>query len=613
MTFQVQATKLLLFVIMFRNVGVIEGMEYNPAQKMESKCRLHYTRPCESPRANGCGSLIPETDQVALQYQYGKSLIQSLVKPEVAVFDLKPLIDKLTLQDRQEIIKAAEHYNFDWILRTACDSYAQSLTSDTVMQSLFKDNAFAQAALEISPGAQSCIVKNLNGSFKKVLERLFLVSQRTAHRLYTLSPDRKERQDTVIMQTGSSDVLCIRRDFFRNQAVIPLIAMGLDNKYTHELDQSRMAAYVEKAQQQAATKNKCTYFDGRAYLLSQDGSFILGFTGNDQHDIDTIALLNRTPDENFECVKAFHLESGILAHRYILDKHESVKNIPLCTVLYDIQKSFAIHPYERVAAYIDDKHTTHLIDFTTGQVRPLCMDGNALAIAWSPNGNLIASSTTDGRLRIRSYPDNLVVKVWNYGNPIHKILWSGDGSKILLMNDKTIGLINVDFGFFLSSYNSNQQIIQATLSDDATRILLATEDGTIHFWDGLSADCIHTLTLDNAKVIALQLSPDACHASITCEQNGNVILYLWHIQTGVCVSYNEISENSFSALCGQLISGRASLEKLSLPQMILAVAAAKSQERNLFSLSSSHYLASHLAALVPELKKIIEGKIFVKQ
>ena len=618
MKMQVRGNLLLPLVIVLSTGWIIESMELNE-QKKEFRRRFSYSRPDGISRTVEQMSLAPNSDQYAVQYQHGMSLIHMLMEGKTTVSAIRTRMSQLSLQDQQEIIKTTGNCRLDWMFGIACDSYAGTIARDDVMQFLFDDSNAAQTALQMGPRADRYLASKLHETFKGQIDRLAFVSQRGGHRLYNLSVDAHKCQDAFIMLPAlSDDIVCIQRDFTgksccpAQSVVLPLLVSSSRNRGFQVFDPVMLSHFIEQARQPGDPATKSRYFDGRAYQISHDGSFMLGFAETRLHDIDTIILFDRTPDNKFEPLKAISLSHGILTRLYALDKHETVKGIPLCAVLYDIQTSFAIRPYERMAACIDTMGNIQLINLNSGFISQLTTGGNALALGWSPDGKSIAWSTADGKLRIKRLDGGTIEKDCGSDHQIRKIQWGVDGSKILLVTPSYVELIRVADGSIVGRYGAAQAIVQATLSDDATKILIASADKNISFWDVSSHACIQKAKLDNAYIIEIQLSPDGRYASFTCEQKGSAVFYIWHLEHNMCVEYHDINETSLPMITAELRSGWPSCKMLSLPQMMLFVATCKAQGNKTFSVARTHYLTAQFAALAPHLKKSIESKIVIK-
>ena len=577
-----------LFVSLFIMMGCglsLEAMEPKSDRKIKSKHSFVYTRPDGTSRCVFSG---PDTSTVqrAPQPKAGISFIHEAMRGGLTASAIEQRMCQIPLHDQQDIIKTAESADLKWLAAVACKAYAQTIARDEVMQSLFASSDAAQAALEMGLSSGTSIAQQLNETFKEQIDRLALVSGRQEHRLYNVSVYPGQRQDAFIMQPSfSDDVVSIQRDYRGNRGhcdasfIAPLVVHNSSSQMNQLLDQDNILCCLQRANKPHNTSAMAGYFDGRIFKLSRDGSWMLGLCATGKHDLDTLVLFGRTADNKFKSVKAVNLDHGILTQLHILDKHEVVKGIALCGVFYDVQTSFAIRPNVHEVAYIDTRHNVCIIDLATGQISQVTTEGNVLALAWSPDGNSLAFSTSTGKLIVRIGHGVTFEKDWGSHYQIHKLQWSSDGSQILLMTDSCVELIRRSDGNTIGRYGESQAIVQATLSDDATKILIASADKTISLWDVPSRACIWSNKLVNAHVIAVQLSPDSRYASMTAEQNGTVGLFVWDIQHNSCVKYNKINEINLSELTARLKSGWPSYKTLSLPQMMLFLAAAKARDK----------------------------------
>lgn len=607
MKLYIDEKKILFFIIIF-NFGIfLKAMESELAQDTRST-RGYEERKIAAPAAASPRlSLSP----VNPDFQHGMFLIKSTVGDETDDHILKSKISLLPGPDQKEMIRTAQHYNFDWVLNIACAAYADTLARDNVLHAIMSRSDLAQDAVSIDKRPEMLIVKYFNRAYKDVLVKILFSSHRTPHRIYTLSPRSEDRREAFIVPAwAAGDLVSIERDFLHPEGVAQLVIKSECCKKPTVIDQEQLLGTMGMTLCQVQQSQSHTYFNGRTYQLSPDGSFLLAFSGS-QENIDMLIFLERRTDNAFENKIAICLSRPVLTNIYSIFKPQEIKGFPVGTILYDIDTTFAIRPLTKMATYIDTSHKIHMVNFNTGKILPVETEGDAMALGWSPDGIYLAYSTVDAHLRVRGFDSSFFKKDYEFSNQIHKIQWSPDGSKLLLMTRKEVILLNIVDGQILAMFHNENPIVQAVLSDDATKIMMATREGTVSFWDVQSKSCYQTRTFDRAQIISLQLSPDANYASITCEHNGNVSMYVWNIEKKICIEFNTINESTLPMLHKKLLSGMPNLASLSLPKMLLALAAASSFKKNVYVLAKNHYLYAYLTTLTLPLKKVIESKISI--
>lgn len=153
-----------------------------------------------------------------------------------------------------------------------------------------------------------------------------------------------------------------------------------------------------------------------------------------------------------------------------------------------------------------------------GNIRLWSLDGTAidtlecngnplLDIDFSPDGSKIVAVDSDGSLHLWG-SDGTFDKTWQAHNqPTRAVAFSPQGDLIATASeDATVKIWNLD-GELVNNLNGDIGGFQALLWTDAGQIIAGDEQGQIYLWEA-SGRAITTLTAQRSAVTALDVSPD---------------------------------------------------------------------------------------------------------
>ena len=161
--------------------------------------------------------------------------------------------------------------------------------------------------------------------------------------------------------------------------------------------------------------------------------------------------------------------------------------------------------------------------------------GGALSVAFSPDGNDLATSDINGTIQFWQVADGKQrLTCEGYGSWMCFIAFSPDGRLLASASeDHTVKLWNTSSGKCLYSFAGHQSWVWS-IAFSATGQLLATasEDQTIRIWSLRSNRCLKVLTGHNSWVCSVAFSP---HSNLLASAGDDHLLRLWNAHTGECL------------------------------------------------------------------------------
>ena len=180
----------------------------------------------------------------------------------------------------------------------------------------------------------------------------------------------------------------------------------------------------------------------------------------------------------------------------------------------------------------------NLVSELTGHI------GNVTQVHFSPDGEYIATASTDRTGRLWDKEGNLIATLEGHTAKVNAIAFTTNGQFILTASDDRTARLWDSTGRYLTSLRGHTDAITfATFSSDNQRILTASDDGTVRLWDtdgnfiisledhvngimtaSFSVDLSHIFTLDNRGMARLW------------DYEGNPIRYVGHSIRGANIS-----------------------------------------------------------------------------
>jgi WD40 repeat protein len=154
------------------------------------------------------------------------------------------------------------------------------------------------------------------------------------------------------------------------------------------------------------------------------------------------------------------------------------------------------------------------------------------AVAFSPDGKLVASSGHDGKIKLWNLSERREASVWAHGSVVRSLAWSPDG-KVLATgaDDGTVKLWDFVTRREIRSFPSIQgtHIGAVAFSPDGRLLATGGGDGKISLWDWEHNSSV--ATLEGHPVGALVFSPDGKTLASASGWSRDRAIWLWDVAT----------------------------------------------------------------------------------
>ncbi|MBD2099307.1 NB-ARC domain-containing protein [Leptolyngbya sp. FACHB-261] len=162
--------------------------------------------------------------------------------------------------------------------------------------------------------------------------------------------------------------------------------------------------------------------------------------------------------------------------------------------------------------------------------------GGVVSVAFSPDGQLLASSDTSGEIHIwQASNGQQLVACKGHSHWAWAIAFSPDGQWLAsAADDYSVKLWDVRTGECLRTYEGHTYSVNTIVfSPDGQMLASSSQDATIRLWNVSAAEpaCIRTLQGHEGRVWSLAFSPDGRTLASGSE---DLTIKLWDIATGDC-------------------------------------------------------------------------------
>jgi len=175
--------------------------------------------------------------------------------------------------------------------------------------------------------------------------------------------------------------------------------------------------------------------------------------------------------------------------------------------------------------------------------------GWVVALAFSPDGQVLASGSRDGTIRLWTVQTGQCIKTlrghtnWVQSVAFSPIFSPGDSPENSSSNsqeaglclasgsyDHTIRVWDVETGDLLNEFTDHtDSVFAVAFGRDRNTLVSSSGDHTVRVWNTHTGQCIKVLSIKTNWVQAMALSPDGCTLAVGCDRNS---VQLWNIETG---------------------------------------------------------------------------------
>jgi WD40 repeat protein/serine/threonine protein kinase len=148
------------------------------------------------------------------------------------------------------------------------------------------------------------------------------------------------------------------------------------------------------------------------------------------------------------------------------------------------------------------------------------------AVAFSPDGNTIASGDKRGKVTVRDTNTGAVRFEVPHGQYVFAVAFSPDGRQLATASsDKTIQILDAADGKLINTLNGHTEgVLSVRFSPDGAQLVSGAYDNTARIWDVVTGTELQTLKGHNGWVWAAEFSPDGKRI-VTAGQDGKAIIW----------------------------------------------------------------------------------------
>jgi len=149
------------------------------------------------------------------------------------------------------------------------------------------------------------------------------------------------------------------------------------------------------------------------------------------------------------------------------------------------------------------------------------------ALAWSPDGNKLASAGADCQVCIwQALTGKTIFTYQKHTGSVHALAWSPDSKHVAsASNDHTVQIWQADSGKSFSTYQEHKRWVHALAWSPNTRLIASGDaSGQIHLWNPRSGQRQFIYQQHHASIHALAFSPDSTLIA-SADENGEI--HVW--------------------------------------------------------------------------------------
>ncbi len=179
-----------------------------------------------------------------------------------------------------------------------------------------------------------------------------------------------------------------------------------------------------------------------------------------------------------------------------------------------------------------ETQTTHRLRQTLESVRECNRlagdDGWVLGVSFSPDGQMLASSSEDGTVKLWRIDGSRLATCHAHHDQAFSVCFSPDGQMLASASaDKSVRLWSLDGTLLHTLQGHHDRVFNISFSPDGQRLASASEDGTIRLWS-IKGTCLKTLRQLGAPMYGVCFSPDGQWLACASEDG---TIKLWNLES----------------------------------------------------------------------------------
>lgn len=188
-------------------------------------------------------------------------------------------------------------------------------------------------------------------------------------------------------------------------------------------------------------------------------------------------------------------------------------------------------------AYLQDVNL-HNINFAHANLRQSVFAEqltSVLSVAFSPDGQLLATGDANGEVRLWGVADSKLLRICKgHAGWVHSVTFSPDGRMLASgSSDQTVKLWNVSDGTEIKTLEGhNQRIRSVAFSPDGQTLASCSSDNKIRIWDVHTGQCLSVLSGHTSWLWSITFSPDGMMLASASEDQ---TVRLWDVHTNECL------------------------------------------------------------------------------